>query len=77
MIPDDVLIQRAAQFCDGLDGRAGRPLLGSARCGQRGIDFIGFTARQGALALVEGQFATARGDIDIADPADDGFGRDR
>ncbi len=77
MILDNVRLQRATQFCDGLDHRAGCPFRDSARRGQRCVDFIGLAAFQGALAILEGDFATARGDVDIADPADDGFGRDR
>ena len=58
---DGVEIERAVQFRDAFDHRAGRAFGGDARRSERGIDFVGFAALEGmpALARARSQLRSA------------------
>src|SRR6185436_8984541 len=64
-------VERAVELREAFGHRSGGAVGGNAGHGFRGKDFAGPPSGDGLLGALEGQFAGARGDVDIADPADD------
>src|SRR5262249_6710467 len=72
LLHDLVRVDRAAQLGDAFDARARGALGGNAGGCHGCADFVGFAPGQRAFARAEVELAAARGDVDVADAADDG-----